>query len=173
VLFGTVNPGGKLPVTFPRHVGQLPIYYNRRPSSFRSYVDLTRAPLWRFGYGLSYTTFVVSNLKVSPATIGIAGRATVTAEVTNTGKRAGDEVVQLYIRDAVSSVTRPAQELRGFERVTLAPGEKKTVTFTLGPDALSLINRQMQRVVEPGHFDMMVGTSSSDLTTAGLEVVAR
>jgi beta-glucosidase len=173
VLFGAINPGGKLPVSFPRHVGQLPVYYNRRPTSFRSYVDLTRAPLWPFGYGLSYTTFAVSNVKVSPATIGIAGRTMVTADVTNTGRRAGDEVVQLYIRDTVSSVTRPAKELRGFERVTLGPGEKKTVTFTLGTGALSLINRQMQRVVEPGRFDVMVGTSSSDLTTVELEVVTR
>jgi beta-glucosidase-like glycosyl hydrolase len=173
VLFGDVNPGGKLPVSIPRHVGQLPVYYNRRPTSFRSYLDLTREPLWSFGYGLSYTTFTLSTPTVTPASIGPAGRATVTVDVTNTGTRAGDEVVQLYIRDVVSSVTRPTKELRGFERVTLAPGEKKTVTLPLGPDALSLVNRQLQRVVEPGRFDVMVGTSSTKLTTAALEVVAR
>jgi beta-glucosidase len=173
VLFGDVNPGGKLPVSIPRHVGQLPVYYNRRPTSFRSYLDLTREPLWSFGYGLSYTTFTLSTPTVTPASIGPAGRATVTVDVTNTGTRAGDEVVQLYIRDVVSSVTRPTKELRGFERVTLAPGEKKTVTFPLGPDALLLVNRQLQRVVEPGRFDVMVGTSSTKLTTAALEVVAR
>ena len=173
VLFGRVNPGGKLPVSIPRSVGQVPVYYNRRPTSFRSYVDSVRAPLWPFGHGLSYTTFSMSNVRVTPDTIGIAGHATVTADVTNTGSRAGDEVVQLYIRDVVSTVTRPVRELRGFERVTLAPGEKKTVTFLLGPEALSLVNRRMERVVEPGRFDIMVGTSSAQLTTVGLEVVSR
>jgi beta-glucosidase len=173
VVFGEVNPGGKLPVTFPRHTGQLPVYYNRRPTSFRSHLDLTREPLWPFGHGLSYTTFALTNLRVTPATIGAAGRATVTVDVRNTGPRAGDEVVQLYIRDVVSSVTRPTKELRGFERVSLGPGETKTVTFTLGPDALSLIDRRMQRIVEPGKFDVMVGTSSEKAQTATLEVVAR
>jgi beta-glucosidase len=173
VLFGAANPGGKLPVTILRHVGQLPVYYNRRPTSFRSYIDLTREPLWPFGHGLSYTTFTLGAPVVSPSSIGPGGRATVTVDVTNTGPRAGDEVVQLYIHDVVSSVTRPPKELRGFERVTLAPGEKKTVTFTLGPDALSLIDARMQRVVEPGRFEIMVGTSSAKLTTATLDVVAR
>jgi len=170
VLFGDVNPGGKLPLTIPRHVGQLPVYYNRRSTSFRSYVDLTREPLWPFGYGLSYTTFSLANVRVTPATIAPDGTAQVSAEVTNAGSRAGDEVVQLYIRDVVSSVTRPIKELRGFERVSLAPGEKKTVTFALGPDALALIDRRMRRVVEPGRFDVMVGTSSETLTTVTLQV---
>jgi beta-glucosidase len=172
-LFGDVNPGGKLPVTFPRHTGQLPVYYNRRPTSFRSHLDLTRTPQWPFGFGLSYTTFALGNLKVVTPTIGPGGRTTVTVDVANTGARAGDEVVQLYIRDVVSSVTRPTKELRGFERVTVQPGAKATVTFTLGPDELSLIDRRMQRVVEPGRFDIMVGTSSEQLTTATLDVVAR
>jgi beta-glucosidase len=173
VLFGDVNPGGKLPVTFPRHTGQLPVYYNRRPTSFRSHLDLTREPLWPFGHGLSYTTFQLSSPQVTPATIGPGARATVSVEVANTGSRAGDEVVQLYIRDLVSSVTRPTKELRGFERVSLGPGEKKTVTFTLGPEALSLVDRRMERVVEPGKFDVMVGTSSANLKTVPLEVVAK
>ncbi len=173
VLFGDVNPGGKLPVTFPRHTGQLPVYYNRRPTSWRSHLDLTRDPLWPFGHGLSYTTFALTNLGVTPPVIGTTGRATVTVDVANTGPRPGDEVVQLYIRDVVSSVTRPTKELRGFERVTLAPGEKKTVTFTLGPEALSLIDRRMRRVVEPGMFEVMAGTSSTGLTTASLEVVTQ
>ena len=173
VLFGAANPGGKLPVTIPRHVGQLPVYYNRRPTSFRSYVDLTREPLWPFGYGLSYTTFALGAPVVSPSSIGPGGRATVTVEVANTGTRPGDEVVQLYVHDVVSSVTRPPKELRGFERVTLAPGERKTVTFTLGPEALSLIDAHMQRVVEPGRFEVMVGTSSAKLTTATLDVVEK
>jgi len=170
VLFGDVNPGGKLPVTIPRHVGQLPVYYNRRPTSFRSYVDLTREPLWPFGYGLSYTTFAVSNVRVSPGVIASDGTAQVSADVANTGTRAGDEVVQVYIRDVVSSVTRPTKELRAFERVSLQPGERRTVTFALGPEALSLVDRRMQRVVEPGRFDVMVGTSSTRLTTVNLEV---
>ncbi len=173
VLFGDVNPGGKLPVTFPRHVGQLPVYYNRRPTSFRSYLDLAREPLWPFGHGLSYTTFTLANLRVTPTTIGPAGKVTVSVDVSNTGARAGDEVVQVYLHDLVSSVTRPEKELRGFERVTLGPGERKTVTFTLGPDALSLVDRQMQRVVEPGRFEVLVGTSSTALTKGGFEVVAR
>jgi beta-glucosidase len=173
VLFGDVNPGGKLPVTFPRHTGQLPVYYNRRPTSFRSHLDLTREPLWPFGFGLSYTTFAFANLKVSSPVIGPGGRTSVTVDVTNTGSRTGDEVVQLYIRDLVSSVTRPTKELRGFERVTLRAGETKTVTFSLGPDELSLVDRRMQRVVEPGRFEIMVGASSARLITASLDVVAR
>jgi beta-glucosidase len=173
VVFGDVNPGGKLPVSVPRHVGQVPVYYNRRPTSFRSYIDITREPLWSFGHGLSYTTFTVTNLRSTPTTIGPGNRAAVTADVTNTGSRAGDEVVQLYIHDVVSSVTRPTKELRGFERVTLAPGEKKTVTFTLGPDALSLVDHKMKRVVEPGRFQVMVGTGPANLATINLDVVAK
>jgi beta-glucosidase len=170
VLFGQVNPGGKLPVSIPRDVGQLPVYYNRRPTSFRPYLDSTRDPLWSFGHGLSYTTFTTSAPVVTPAVIGPSGGATVTVDVTNTGTRAGDEVVQLYLRDVVSSVTRPVKELRGFERVTLTPGEKKTVTFALGPDRLSLVDRTMKRVVEPGRFEIMVGTSSTRLQTTTLDV---
>jgi beta-glucosidase len=172
-LFGMSNPGGKLPVTIPRSVGQLPVYYNRNSTSFRDYVDMTREPLWPFGFGMSYTTFTVTNVTVSPTTIGSAGQATVTADVTNTGRVKGDEVVQLYVHDVVSSVARPTKELRGFDRVTLNPGEKRTVTFVLGPDELSLINRDMKRVVEPGKFEIMVGTSSTQLTTVNLEVAAR
>jgi beta-glucosidase len=173
VLFGDVNPGGKLPVTFPRETGQLPVYYNRRPTSFRGHLDLTREPLWGFGFGLSYTTFTLADLQIASPTIGPAGRTDVTVRVTNSGMRAGDEVVQLYIRDQVSSVTRPVKELRGFERVTLKPGESKRVTFTLGPDELSLIDRRMRRVVEPGRFDVMVGTSATAILTGELDVVAR
>jgi beta-glucosidase len=171
VLFGDVNPGGKLAVTFPRQSGQLPVYYNRRPTSFRSYLDLTREPLWTFGFGLSYTTFRLEDLRVASPTIGPGGRTDVTVRVANSGSRAGDEVVQLYIRDQVSSVTRPVKELRGFARVTLKPGESQNVRFTLGPEELSLIDRRMQRVVEPGRFDIMVGTSASPVLTATLDVV--
>jgi beta-glucosidase len=134
---------------------------------------MTRAPLWPFGYGLSYTTFSISDPAVTPSSIAVSARATVTVDVANTGSRAGDEVVQLYIHDIVSSVTRPVLELRGFTRVTLAPGEHKTVSFTIGPDALSLVDRQMRRVVEPGRFEILVGTSSADLKKAILDVTAR
>jgi beta-xylosidase len=173
VLFGDVNPGGKLPISFPRATGQLPVYYDRKPTSFRSYLDLTREPLFPFGHGLSYTTFKLDNLKVAPERIGPAGEATVTVEVANTGGRAGDEVVQLYVRDRVASVTRPVKELRGFERVTLGPGERKTVTFKVGPAALRFTSEHMERVVEPGLFDLMVGTSSKTAATVPLEVVER
>jgi beta-glucosidase len=173
VLFGDVNPGGKLPVSFPRHSGQLPVYYNRRPTSFRAALDLPREPLWPFGFGLSYTTFTLANLKIDDPAIGPGGKATVRVDVTNTGDRSGDEVVQLYIRDVVSSVTRPTKELRKFERVTLSPGEKRTVTFVLGPAELSLIDRRMQRRVEPGQFEVMAGTSSVTQLKATLDVVSR
>jgi beta-glucosidase len=173
VLFGDVNPGGKLPVTFPRHSGQLPVYYNRRPTSFRSHLDLTREPLWAFGFGLSYTTFRLDELRVASPAIAPSARTDVTVRVTNTGTRLGDEVVQLYIRDQVSSVTRPVKELRGFARVTLRPGASQTVRFTLGPEELSLIDRRMQRVVEPGRFDIMVGTGATSALTTTLDVVGR
>jgi beta-glucosidase len=173
VLFGDYNPGGKLPISFPRDVGQLPVYYGRKPTSFRPYLDLSREPLFAFGHGLSYTSFKLDNLKVAPATIGPAGQATVTVDVANVGSRKGDEVVQLYVRDRIASVTRPVKELAGFERVTLEPGQRKTVSFALGPEALRLTDEQMNRVVEPGLFDVMLGTSSASVTTATLEVVAK
>jgi beta-glucosidase len=173
VLFGDYNPAGKLPVSFPRNVGQLPLYYNHKPTARRGYLYTSKEPLYAFGHGLSYTTFEYSNMKVSPAKIGPGGRAEVSVTVKNTGRRAGDEVVQLYVRDLVSSVTRPVKELKDFRRVTLAPGESKTVTFTLTPDKLSFFNLNMERVVEPGWFDLMVGTSSVKYQTAKLEVTAR
>jgi beta-glucosidase len=171
VLFGDYNPGGKLPISFPREVGQLPVFYGRKPTSFRPYLDSPREPLFAFGHGLSYTTFKVENLKLSSAKIGPSGKASVTVDVVNTGQRKGDEVVQLYLHDQVSSVTRPVKELRGFERVTLAPGERKTVTFSIGPEALRLTDVSMNRVVEPGLFDIMVGTSLKTTEKAVLEVV--
>ena len=173
VLFGNVNPGGKLSVGLPRSVGQVPVYYRRKPTSFRDYLFEHRDPLYAFGHGLSYTTFRLANLRVEPASIGPDGRALVRVDVTNTGPRAGDEVVQLYIRDRVSSVTRPVKELAGFSRVSLEPGQTKTVELPLGPDALSLLDQRLQRVVEPGTFDVMVGPNSVDLLKASLEVVAR
>lgn len=163
----------KLPISFPRDVGQLPVYYGRKPTSFRRYLDLPREPLFAFGHGKSYTTFKLEGLRVAPAQIGPAGRTTVSVEVANAGARKGDEVVQLYVRDKVASVTRPVKELRGFERVTLEPGQRRTVTFTLGPEALRLTDERMSRVVEPGFFDVLVGASSASLQSAPLEVVGK
>jgi beta-glucosidase len=169
-LLGDINPGAKLPVTVARHVGQLPVFYNRKPSTGRGYLFDTTAPLFPFGHGLSYTSFTLSPPRLSAPTIGVAGSVTVEVDVTNTGARAGDEVVQLYVRDTLSSVTRPLKELKGFERVTLAPGERRTVRFTLGPDAFALWNLEMREVVEPGAFSIMTGPNSVDLQSVTLTI---
>lgn len=171
VLFGDVNPGGKLPITFPRSVGQLPAYYYQKPSAKRGYLFTSAEPLFPFGYGLSYTTFRYDNLRLASPRIGVGGTAIVSVEVTNTGERAGDEVVQVYVRDQVSSLTRPVKELRGFRRITLQPGETRTVEFELPPEALAFLDENMEWVVEPGVFDIMVGGSSAHVETVQLEVV--
>lgn len=173
VLFGDYNPAGKLTISFPRSVGQLPLFYNRKPSARRGYLFANKEPLFPFGFGLSYTTFAYSDLKVNPARIGPGENARVSVTVTNTGKRAGDEIVQLYIRDLVSSVTRPIMELKDFKRISLAPGESKSVEFVITPDKLSFLDLNMKSVVEPGWFDIMVGTSSVKYETVKLEVVAK
>ena len=170
VLFGDVNPSGKLPVSLPRDVGQLPIFYNSKPTAKRGYLFDSTRPLFAFGHGLSYTTFEYSAPKVSPANIRPDGRSTVSVEVTNTGKRAGDEVVQLYLHAEVSRATRPVMELKGFQRITLAPGERRIVPFELGPDQLSYFGPEMKRVVEPGRFQVMVGGSSDKVKAVVLEV---
>jgi beta-glucosidase len=170
ILFGDANPGGHLPVTIARSVGQLPMFYNYKPSAHRGYLFDTTAPLFPFGYGLSYTTFDISAPRLSAATIKPDGSVTVSVDVKNTGTREGDEVVQLYLHQQVASVTRPVKELKGFQRVTLKPGESRTLTFTVGPHALRMFNQDMKRVVEPGAFDIMVGPSSADLKTAVLTV---
>jgi beta-glucosidase len=170
VLFGDVNPGGKLPITFPRSVGQLPAFYNHKPSRNRSYIFTSREPLFPFGHGLSYTTFAFENLRVEPAEIRPGDTATVRMDVTNTGPREGDEVPQLYVHQRVASVTRPIKELRSFRRIHLKPAEKTTVEFTLTPDALSLLDADMKPVVEPGAFDVMVGPSSAETTRVTLQV---
>lgn len=172
VLFGKVNPGGKLPVTFARSVGQLPIFYNRKPSSRRGYLFDAATPLYPFGYGLSYTTFQISAPRIARATIRDGENAQVNVDVTNTGTRAGDEVVQLYVRDDQASVTRPLLELKRFKRVSLQPGERQTVTFELKPDDLALWNLDMKRVVEPGTFTISAGPNSADLKSATLTVGA-
>jgi beta-glucosidase len=171
VLFGDYNPGGKLTVSFPRSVGQLPIYYNHKPSARRGYLFSTTSPLFAFGHGLSYTTFKYSNLKITKPKIGADEETTVTVDITNTGKIRGDEVAQMYIRDEISSVTRPVKELKDFARISLNAGETKTVTFTITPKKLQFYNREMKRVVEPGTFQIMVGGNSVDLMKATLEVV--
>ena len=170
VLFGDVNPGGKLPITFPRSVGDLPDYYNHKPSANRSYEFSTRQPLFAFGYGLSYTTFSFDNLRVEPKQIFTGGTAKVSVDITNSGKRAGDEVPQLYIHERVADVTQPVMRLKGFERISLKPGEKKTVEFTVTPEMLSILNIDMHRVVEPGVFELMVGPSSDKTSTVRLTV---
>jgi len=172
VLFGDYNPGGKLPVSVPRTTGQLPIFYNHKPTARRGYIGSDTDPIYPFGWGLSYTTFKYCNLSVTPDTIGTGGNTTVSVDVINTGNITGDEVVQLYIRDEVSSVTRPVKELKGFKRITLEPGETRTVDFSLGPEDLSFLNRDMRRVVEPGTFRIMVGGNSVDLTEIVLNVAA-
>jgi len=179
VLFGDVNPGGKLPVTFPRAVGQVPLYYNHlntgRPPDINNkytskYLDVPWTPLFPFGYGLSYTQFKITNLQLSAPRISTNGKLTVSIDVENVGKRAGDEVVQLYIRDVAGSMARPVKELKGFERVTLGPGEKKRVEFMLGPEQLGFYDRKMHFVVEPGEFKVMVGPNSEDLIETSLQV---
>lgn len=171
ILFGDVNPGAKLPVTVVRNEGQIPLFYNRKPSTGRGYLFAKNTPLFPFGFGLSYTRFTFGKPRLSAPRIGIGGQVTVEVDVRNVGDRAGDEVVQLYVRDQVASVTRPIKELKGFERVTLAPGESRTVRLTLGPDAFALWNLDMDEVVEPGLFDIMVGPDSENLQTVTLEIL--
>ncbi len=170
VLFGRVNPGGKLPVTIARSVGQLPVFYDHKPTSRRGYLFDTTAPLYSFGYGLSYTTFDVSAPRLLTPAIATNQSARVAVDVANTGSRAGDEVVQLYVRDDEASVTRPVIELKRFQRVTLRPGERRTVTFELTPNDLALWNPDMVKVVEPGTFTISAGPDSVDLRSAKLMV---
>ncbi|HKQ09059.1 MAG TPA: glycoside hydrolase family 3 N-terminal domain-containing protein [Blastocatellia bacterium] len=180
VLFGDVNPGGKLPVTFPRAVGQVPLYYNHmstgRPPDPNNpytskYIDVPWTPLYPFGYGLSYTQFRFSNLQLSAPRIRADGSLKVSVEVENIGKRVGDEVAQLYIRDVAGSRTRPVKELKGFERITLKPGERRRVEFTLTPAHLGFYNRDMKFVVEPGAFKIWVGADSASGLESSFEVV--
>ncbi|MES2347977.1 MAG: glycoside hydrolase family 3 C-terminal domain-containing protein, partial [Pseudomonadota bacterium] len=170
LLFGRANPGGKLPVSIARSVGQLPIFYNHKPSARRGYIDGSTKPLYPFGFGLSYTTFDISEPRLVKASIAVGESTKVEVDVTNTGKLAGDEVVQLYIRDDISSVTRPVLELKGFQRVTLKPGEKRTLSFDIKPSDLWFFNTEMVRVVEPGSFTIHVGPDSVKLKSAKLMV---
>ncbi|MEK6280999.1 MAG: glycoside hydrolase family 3 N-terminal domain-containing protein [Acidobacteriota bacterium] len=179
VLFGDVNPSGKLPVTFPRAVGQIPIYYNHmntgRPPDAKNkytskYLDVPWTPLFPFGFGLSYTQFKITNLNLSAERIAANGQLTVTVDIDNVGQRAGDEIVQLYIRDVAASMTRPVKELKGFQRVTLQPGQRTQVRFQLTREHLGFYNRQMNFVVEPGEFKVMVGSNSEELNEKSFQV---
>jgi beta-glucosidase len=173
VLFGDVNPGGKLPVTIPRNVGQLPMFYNAKPSARRGYLFDTTVPLFPFGFGLSYASFEIGAPGLSAAHIGTGDSVTVTVPVRNTGTRAGDETLQLYLHQTVASVTRPIKELKAFARVSLAAGERKTVSFTLTPESFRMWNIAMQRIVEPGTVEVMVGGNSVDLKSAMLYIDGR
>jgi beta-glucosidase len=179
VLFGDYNPGGKLPSTFPRATGQIPIYYNHRNTGrpadpaehyTSKYLDLDWTPLFPFGYGLSFTRFNYSNLRLSSTKIAPTDSVEISVDVGNLGDRVGDEVVQLYIHDEVSSVSQPVRALKGFKRVTIQPGRSVTVSFRLGADAFALYDQQMRRVVEPGFFSVFVGTNSHDTMSSRFEV---
>lgn len=178
-LFGDANPGGKLPVTFPRHVGQLPIHYNRKPSGMKShwygdYVSEKATPLYPFGHGLSYTTFRYENLSVKQKQASAGESVEISLKVTNTGNVAGDEIVQLYVRDEVASTPRPAKELKGYARVTLEPAASKAVTFRLPVNQLAFYNADMNLVLEPGRILVMVGSSSDDIRLTGeFEIVGK
>jgi beta-glucosidase len=181
VLFGETNPSGRLAITIPRSVGQLPVYYDYKPSKaywihrawtqHEGYVDLPGTPLYPFGYGLSYTHYQYTNLRIEPPQIYTGGSAKISVDVENAGKRAGVETVQLYVHERYAPVATPIKQLRGFERIALEPGEKKTVTMNLTPNDLMLLDRNMHWVVVPGIFDIMVGKSSADILLKGtLEV---
>jgi beta-glucosidase len=177
VLFGDYNPGGKLPISFPVKVGQIPVYYGHKPSGSRSqfwgdYVDASTSPAFEFGYGLSYTTFNFSNLRIEPKRVRLTGKTSIKVDIENTGDRAGEEVAQLYINDVVASITRPVKELKGFKRIALEPAETRTVEFELPTEALGFYDKDMKFTVEPGVFKVMVGRSSKDIMLEGeLEVI--
>jgi len=174
VLYGNYNPAAKLPITFPRTEGQIPIYYDHyntgRPAHgdkdvnyTSAYIDLQNSPKYAFGYGLSYTTFGYSNLKFSKKSMAKDGEITVTFDLQNTGKYAGEEVAQLYLRQLVSQPVRPVKELKGFQKVMLQPGETKTISFTINKEKLAFYNDQLQRITQPGEFSLMIGSASDDI----------
>jgi beta-glucosidase len=172
VLFGDYNPGGRLPMSFPEKEGQIPVYYAHKPSGGRSsqwedYVDGSSKPLFAFGYGLSYTTFEYSDLSITPEKISPDGEVTVEVDVKNTGKTAGDEVVQLYINDIIATIPRPVKELKAFKRISLQPDETKTVEMQVKAESLSFYNLDMKRIVEPGMFKVMIGSSSDNILLEG------
>jgi beta-glucosidase len=172
VLFGDANPGGKLPITFPRHVGQLPVFYNQKPSGGKSnwygdYVSLEAGPLYPFGHGLSYTTFAYEDFSLASASAPAGGAVDVRVTIRNTGPLAGDEVVQLYVCDEYGCVPRPVKELKGFTRLSLQPGQARQVTFHLPVDQLAFYDEDMHLVIEPGSVRVMLGSSSADIRCQG------
>ncbi len=171
IILGNANPGGHLPVSIPREVGQLPVFYNYKPSARRGYLFDSTQPLYPFGYGLSYTSFDISEPRAVTSEIPAGEPAIVEVDITNTGDRAGDDVVQLYLRDDASVVTRPILELAGFQRVTLQPGETRTLTFEISPRSMGVWNLDMERVIEPGSFTVSVGHSSAELQSTRFSVV--
>ncbi|HYK56131.1 MAG TPA: glycoside hydrolase family 3 C-terminal domain-containing protein, partial [Flavisolibacter sp.] len=185
VLFGDVNPSGKLTATFPQNVGQVPIYYNHKNTGrplpegkwfqkFRSnYLDVSNDPLYPFGYGLSYTTFSYGDVTLSKNQMQPTGKITASVTVTNTGTREGKEVVQLYIRDMVGSVARPVKELKGFQKISLQPGESKTVSFIISVNDLKFYNSDLKFVAEPGDFKVMIGSNSRDVKEAAFKLLTK
>src|SRR5690606_31061829 len=178
VLFGDVNPSGKLPVTFPQNVGQIPLYYSTKNTGrplasgawfekFRSnYLDITNEPLYPFGYGLSYTTFSYSDIQLDKNTLGVNDKITATVSITNTGNYDGEEVVQLYIRDLVGSITRPVKELKGFQKISLKKGESRNITFEISVEDLKFYNNDLEFVAEPGDVKLSIGTDSKEVKEA-------
>jgi len=171
-IFGDINPGAKLPVSVVRNEGQIPYFYNHKPSARRGYLFDDEAPLFPFGHGLSYTTFDIGEPEMSAGQISVGGDLTVSVTIKNTGTRSGDEVIQLYVRDKVASVTQPVKELKGFRRITLEPGKQETIQFTLSPDAFKIWDSEMNERIEPGSFDIMVGPDSVQLKSATVEIIA-
>jgi beta-glucosidase len=171
ILFGDVAPSGRLPITWPKSAGQLPVYYYRKPSARGDYLFSDAEPLFPFGWGLAYTTFAYSDVRVSPARIQRGERARVFVTVSNTGQRTGTAVAQLYVGAESSSVTRPVRLARGFERAELTPGQSRELSFEVGPEDLALWDLSMQRVVEPGRYVLEVGSSSADLSAVTLELL--
>ena len=167
VIFGDFNPGGKLPISLPESVGQIPIYYNRKPSSFSKYINVEAQALFPFGHGLSYTKFAYSDLKITPFKVSSLEKVKISFKIKNTGSREGDEVAELYIHDQIASVERPVKELKGFKRFTLQPGEEKEVIFILFPEQLVFYDESMRLVLEPGVFEVMIGSSSEDIRLSG------
>jgi beta-glucosidase len=157
-----VNPSGKLPATFPRNTGQIPAYYNYKPTARRGYHFEDNTPLYNFGFGLSYTSFTVSKPVLSKNSIKIGESSSINVTITNSGKKDGDEIVQMYIHDLVSSVTQPVKELKGFKRVSLKSGESKTISIDITPDKLSVWDLEMKNRIEAGDFEIMIGNSSAD-----------
>ena len=170
ILFGDVNPSGHLPVTIARNVGQLPVYYYKTPAARRAYVFDDNTPLYPFGYGLSYTTFSFDKPSLDHDQVASNHTASVSIKVTNTGKRAGDEIVQMYIHHVVSSVVQPMIALRGFKRVHLEAGASTSVSFEVGFDELAILDAQMKRIVEPGPVDILIGSSSTDTSSVRLTI---